>query len=114
MEKAVNVMLTHAGAGRLLDALPVSLSVTPMVINAVINPMLMHDHQLELAEKLERRGAIRVTRDFTADWTAKDGSTWFFEALGTFVPVPFVSGATSVDGRSVSTFQTIVNRVMGF
>ena len=73
MERA-DVILTHAGAGTLVEALAASSSARPKVINAVINSTLMHNHQLELAEELERRGHIRVTRECAAEWTAEDGA----------------------------------------
>ena len=104
MEKAADVILTHAGAGTLLEALAVSSSATPTVIDAVIHPTLMHDHPLELAEELERRGNIRVTRDCTADWTAEDGATRCWEVLGAFALVSFVRGAAGADGRRCEQF----------
>ena len=67
--------MTHAGACTLLEALAVPSFATPTVINGVINPTLVHGHQFEMVEELERRGNICVTRDCTADWTVEDRAT---------------------------------------
>mmetsp|Transcript_8072 Transcript_8072/g.17489 ORF Transcript_8072/g.17489 Transcript_8072/m.17489 type:complete len:285 (-) Transcript_8072:47-901(-) len=125
MEKA-DIILTHAGAGTLLEAMRISSgfavglsanesAAKQRIVNAVINSKLMNNHQLELAEELERRGHIRVTRDCATEWTTENGATAFWGEIGEFVPKPF-GGGRSVDSDQnyVSSFQRIVDGVMGF
>ena len=110
MESA-DVILTHAGAGTLLEALDIASSAKPKVIHAVINSTLMHNHQLELAEELERRGHLRVTRECASEWTAEEGAARFWETtIGAFSPAPFVGGASEGE----SNFQEAVDSLMGF
>eukprot|EP00580_Thalassiosira_gravida_P002437 CAMPEP_0201620226 /NCGR_PEP_ID=MMETSP0492-20130828/43574_1 /ASSEMBLY_ACC=CAM_ASM_000837 /TAXON_ID=420259 /ORGANISM="Thalassiosira gravida, Strain GMp14c1" /LENGTH=304 /DNA_ID=CAMNT_0048089357 /DNA_START=120 /DNA_END=1034 /DNA_ORIENTATION=- len=127
MERA-DVILTHAGAGTLLEALDMSSSTKTAtkrkIINAVINNKLMNNHQSELAEELERREHILVTRDCTLEWTTEDDATKLWEEMEVFSPKPFLGGQSSRndnieqrgqnDDEHVSNFQRIVDRVMGF
>lgn len=127
MERA-DVILCHAGAGTLLEALaisasPKSASSSRKVVNAVINSKLMDNHQSELAEELERRKHICVTKDCTLEWTTEEGAEAFWNGIADFSPVPFIGGLSrSVDDQlerpgsthHVSNFQRIVDRVMGF
>ncbi|KAL7539469.1 hypothetical protein ACHAXR_009321 [Thalassiosira sp. AJA248-18] len=124
MEQA-DLILCHAGAGTLLEALAISTSTAKeKIINAVINSKLMDNHQSELAEELERRKHIRVTRDCATEWTTKDGAIKFWEEIGECSPVPFSGGRSREDterqglkedsNTNVSSFQKIVDRVMGF
>ena len=127
MERA-DLILSHAGAGSLLEALDISSSTKPTskqkkIVNAVINSKLMDNHQLELADELEKRKHICVTRDCISEWTSEDLAAKFWENIGGFVPVPFLGGVNN-DGtgqqdlndcnENVSGFQRIVDRVMGF
>ena len=127
--KRANLILCHAGAGTLLEAMSLSKqdapaestqrSVTPhRVINAVINSKLMDNHQTELAEELEKRRHILVTKE-VEEWTTPNGAQSFWKGVNEFAPKPFPGGcavsredSTSCD-RVVSNFQTIVDRVMG-
>jgi len=127
LERA-DVILTHAGAGTLLEALDMSSSTKTAtkqkIINAVINNKLMNNHQSELAEELERREHILVTRDCTLEWTTEDDATKFWEEIEAFSPKLFLGGQSSRSDNSqqrgqneheyVSNFQRIVDRVMGF
>ena len=127
MERA-GIILCHAGAGTLLEALAISSSTTKSteikqkkIINAVINSKLMDNHQTELAEELEKRNHICVTRDCTTEWTTQDDATKFWKDIGEFTPVPFLGGQRSMNGigeqssnQHVSSFQRIVDGVMGF
>ena len=78
MERA-DIIISHAGAGTLLEALALSCkSQRRKAINAVINSTLMDNHQLELAEELERRQHILVTRDCASEWTTDMGARKFW------------------------------------
>lgn len=122
MQRA-DIILCHAGAGTLLEALAISNSTQSTakrkIINAVINSKLMDNHQSELGEELERRNHIRVTRECTVEWTTEEGATHFWKEIGEFSPVPF-SGGRNGDEREgdcnehVHSFRGIVDRVMGF
>ena len=50
-----DLVITHAGAGSIFEALQAKKTVV-----AVTNPVLMDNHQAELAKELERRGHVRV------------------------------------------------------
>lgn len=50
---AADVVVTHAGSGSVLEALRAGKKVV-----AVINEALMHNHQKELADELERLGYL--------------------------------------------------------
>ena len=132
MEQA-DIILCHAGAGTLLEALSIPSSYTNQsttkttqqkIINAVINSKLMDNHQSELAEELEKRNHIHVTRDCTVEWTTMDGASKFWTDIEQYSPVPFTGGRSRVgvvdlqqghmEGNQVSGFQMIVDRVMGF
>jgi hypothetical protein len=131
MENA-ELILCHAGAGTLLEALDISSSSKSArkIINAVINSKLMDNHQSELAEELERRKHILVTRDCTSEWTTYDAATQFWNGIRDFSPMPFLGGRsrnvhihmerqepTPEDSNEFdmrSSFQRIVDRVMGF
>jgi UDP-N-acetylglucosamine transferase subunit ALG13 len=120
MERA-NLILCHAGAGTLLEALSLShpsdtTSSTHRVINAVINTELMDNHQSELAEELEKRNHILVTKDVD-EWATLRGAESFWKGVNDFVPSPFFGGSSRIDSASgegrVSNFQQIVDRVIG-
>lgn len=127
MDRA-NLILCHAGAGTLLEAMSLSKEDAPMestqqndthhkVINAVINSSLMDNHQSELAEELEKRRHIMVTKK-VAEWTTPTGACNFWKRVNDFVPTPFLAGCglSRVDQtteHTVSNFQSIVDRVMG-
>ena len=130
MERA-DAILCHAGAGTLLEALEISASSSSSasgggkkIVNAVINSSLMDNHQSELAEELEERGHILVTRDCASEWTTEAGATKFWEEAGSRELLPFHLGGRSLDDRGrrepdgsegyVSGFQMMVDRVMGF
>ena len=133
MERA-DAILCHAGAGTLLEALEISASSSlsssssrggeKKIVNAVINTSLMDNHQSELAEELEERGHILVTRDCASEWTTEAGATKFWEEAGSRELLPFHLGGRSLDDRGrrepdgsggyVSGFQMMVDRVMGF
>ena len=100
MERA-DAILCHAGAGTLLEALEISASTTTTtrrrrgrtkIVNAVINPTLMDNHQSELAEELEGRGHVHVTRDCTSEWTNEAGATKFWEDVVSRELEPFYLG----------------------
>ncbi|KAL7520777.1 hypothetical protein ACHAWX_005488 [Stephanocyclus meneghinianus] len=135
MERA-DLILCHAGAGTLLEALALPIAKPSStttekksgstqtnstenhrVINAVINTKLMDNHQSELAEELERRNHILVTRE-VEEWATIRGAQEFWDKVNHFVPKPFgggcelfLSGGTCDVGAS--NFQQIVDRVMG-
>lgn len=117
MERA-DIILCHAGAGTLLEALAIRRQQKqPPIINAVINSSLMNNHQLELAEELEKRKHIHVTRDCTSEWTTEEEAKQFWMKLAQFQPVPFAGrgGYSSSAQRGpshVSSFQRIVDGVM--
>ena len=139
-----SMILCHAGAGTLLEALNLSSEITinndenttskpkqKMIINAVINSTLMNNHQSELAQELERRQHIKVTWNPILEWGTEEGASKFWKDIGMFQPVLFSGGGNrrvvddegnsvsckSEQGRGnafVNKFQTIVDRVMGF
>lgn len=115
MERA-DIILCHAGAGTLLEALAIRRKQNqPPIINAVINSTLMNNHQSELAEELEKRKHITVTSDCASEWTTEKEATQFWIKLGQFQPVPFAGrGGSSAqrDYSYVSSFQRIVDGVM--
>ena len=124
MDRA-DIIICHAGAGTLLEALSLTSpserksSSNQKIINAVINSKLMDNHQSELADELEMRGHISVTRNCESIWTNEDGAKAFWEMIGTFEPVPFFGGRSNGDdegGRGVnghaSSFQHILDQVM--
>ena len=127
MERA-DIILCHAGAGTLLEALAISSSTTKStvskrrkIINAVTNSKLMNNHQTELAEELEKRKHICVTKDCTIEWTTQCDATKFWKNIGELSPVPFLGGQRSMNDigeqfstQHVSSFQRIVDGVMGF
>ena len=94
MERA-DVILCHAGAGTLLEALDVSgrRRGGPGVICAVVNSELMNDHQSELADELERRGHVLVVRSCRRELASDEGAARFWRAAGEFAPVPSRSAA---------------------
>lgn len=135
MERA-DLILCHAGAGTLLEALALptakhssttteknlgntqtNLTDNHRVINAVINTKLMDNHQSELAEELERRNHILVTRE-VEEWATINGAQEFWDKVINFHPQPFRRGCGMCqnDGTyefGASNFQNIVDRVMG-
>jgi len=122
MERA-DIILCHAGAGTLLEALSISESTKPIkgkiqrkIINAVINTKLMDNHQIELAEELEKRKHICVTRDCISEWTTDDKATQFWNNIRVFSPLPFYSAHANQKRpvNNISSFQRIVDHVMGF
>jgi hypothetical protein len=84
----------------------------------------MDNHQSELAEELEERGHILVTRDCASEWTTEAGATKFWEEVLSRELLPFHLGGRSLEDRGrrepdgsegyVSGFQMMVDRVMGF
>jgi Flp pilus assembly protein TadG len=132
MERA-DVILCHAGAGTLLEALEIAAKSSTTtttegltrkktkIVNAVINTSLMDNHQSELAEELESRGHILITRDCVSEWTNDEGATKFWLCVGTSKTKPFQLGSgRRVDLDHLNTeeyasgFQTMVDRIMGF
>ena len=123
MERA-DIILCHAGAGTLLEALSISEESTKSIkgkiqrkiINAVINTKLMDNHQTELAEELEKRKHICVTRDCISEWTTDDKATQFWNNMRVFSPLPFYSAHANQKRpvNNISSFQRIVDHVMGF
>ena len=127
MERA-DIILCHAGAGTLLEALAISSSDTKSggkqkkIINAVINSKLMGNHQTELAEELEKRSHIHVTRDCISEWTTEARAVQFWKEIDEFAPLPFSGGHCNRSGtadeqscnQNVSSFQRIVDRVMNY
>mmetsp|Transcript_19670 Transcript_19670/g.32253 ORF Transcript_19670/g.32253 Transcript_19670/m.32253 type:complete len:299 (+) Transcript_19670:96-992(+) len=115
MERA-DIILCHAGAGTLLEALAIRREQRqPPIINAVINSTLMNNHQSELAEELEKRKHITVTFDCTSEWTTEEEAKEFWIKLGKFQPVPFACRGDSAQinpNNYVSSFQRIVDGVM--
>lgn len=114
MERA-DVILCHAGAGTLLEALAVRRKQQqPPIINAVINSSLMNNHQSELAEELEKRKHIHVTWDCASEWTTEEKAKHFWIKLGQFQPVPFAGSGdcSSSAQQGPSSFQRIVDGVM--
>jgi UDP-N-acetylglucosamine transferase subunit ALG13 len=123
-----DLLLCHAGAGTLLEALSltqVSISRTTQktsrtahrIINAVINSELMNNHQTELAEELEKRNHILVTRR-VKEWATISGAQKFWAEVSNFTPTPFVGGSSMSQDKpssnaTASNFQRIVDRVMG-
>ena len=80
----------------------------PPIINAVINSSLMNNHQLELAEELEKRSHIRVS--LASEWTTDEEAKQFWIKLGQFQPVLFAGMERGPN--YVSSFQRIVDEVM--
>lgn len=120
MERA-DIILCHAGAGTLLEALSISEEsikgkIQRKIINAVINTKLMDNHQTELAEELEKRKHICVTRDCISEWTTDDKATQFWNNIRVFSPLPFYSAHANQKRpvNNISSFQRIVDHVMGF
>jgi UDP-N-acetylglucosamine transferase subunit ALG13 len=119
--ECADLILCHAGAGTLLEAMslkPQRLTATTnkstngRVINAVINSELMDNHQSELADELEKRKHIRVTKEVKKLMTVS-GSRDFWIEVNDFVPKPFADGrGMSQVEAQVSNFQRIVDRVM--
>lgn len=129
-----DIILCHAGAGTLLEALDIAAKSSTMttegltrknkkkIINAVINSSLMNNHQSELAVELESRGHILITRDCVSEWTTDEGATKFWKCVGTKTTKPFQLGSkwrrADLDHLNteeyVSGFQTMVDRIMGF
>ncbi|KAL3799605.1 hypothetical protein ACHAWO_008921 [Cyclotella atomus] len=109
--EGADLILCHAGAGTLLEALSLK-STNDRVINAVINSELMDNHQSELADELEKRKHIRVTKE-VKELTTFSGARDFWTEVNDFVPKPFVDGCgmSQVDAK-VSNFQRIIDRVM--
>jgi beta-1,4-N-acetylglucosaminyltransferase len=127
-----DLILCHAGAGTLLEALSLpkladtkssefsqerQIMTRHRVINAVINSKLMDNHQSELAEELERRNHVLVTRD-VGNWASFIGAHAFWTEVNEFIPQSFRGGhgLAEVDSTSderLSTFQRIVDRVVG-
>ena len=110
MERA-NAILCHAGAGTLLEALEISASSAGggKIVNAVINSSLMDNHQSELAEELEGRGHVLVTRDCASEWTTEAGATKFWEGAGSRKLAPFHLGGwgtTEVGGSRMALRDT--------
>ena len=114
--KQADIILCHAGAGTLLEALAIRREQRqPPIINAVINSTLMNNHQSELAEELEKRKHITVSFDCTSDWTTEEEAKKFWIKLGEFQPVPFACRGGSAQrnpNNYVSSFQRIVDGVM--
>ena len=85
----------------------------------------MDNHQSELADELETRGHITVTRNCVLEWTTEDGANAFWETVGMRPQhVPFFGGRNKTDdgdeGRGncvneyyVSSLEQIIDRVMG-
>jgi UDP-N-acetylglucosamine transferase subunit ALG13 len=132
MERS-DIILCHAGAGTLLEALEIAAKSSAMttegltcknkkkIVNAVINSSLMDNHQSELAEELESRGHLLITRDCVSEWTNDDGATKFWNCVGTTKTKPFQLGSrrrADLDHLNteeyVSGFQTMVDHIMGF
>ncbi|KAL7466650.1 hypothetical protein ACHAXS_006945 [Conticribra weissflogii] len=134
-ETSENVVTVTSAEKRKTNLQKEKLTTAPSkikIINAVINSNLMNNHQTELARELERRRHIRVTYDPVSEWGSEEGADTFWgEIIGgsssttsssMFVPVPFVGGSSFANGnfgyessrRCVSSFQRIVDRVMGF
>ena len=131
MERA-DVILCHAGAGTLLEALDIAAKSSAMtteglmatkkntIINAVINSSLMDNHQSELAEELESRRHILITRDCVSEWITDEGALKFWQCVGKTKTKPFIMGCGRSDVNihntegCVSGFQTMVDRIMGF
>ena len=118
-----DAVLCHAGAGTLLEATDASNGRLrrgrgPIRIAAFVNRALMGNHQSELADELERRGHVRVSRDCAGDLATGEGAARFWAGMGGFDPVPFAGGGGDTSpargGSGVSGFQRIVDRVMGF
>ena len=120
-----DIIICHAGAGTLLEALSLASpserksSSNQKIINAVINSKLMDNHQSELADELEIRGHISVTRNCELEWTTEDGAKAFWEMIGTFEPAPFFGGRSKGDDEGgsgvnghASSFQHILDQVM--
>lgn len=119
MERA-DIILCHAGAGTLLEALAITsksydintIQLQRPKINAVINTSLMNNHQSELAEELRRRRHVHVTWDCISEWTTDVEAKCFWTKLDEFCPVPFVCSDRSAQ-RGKSCFQRNVDDVMG-
>lgn len=117
-----DLILCHAGAGTLLEALSIASKSKAVpydqtdsehiIINAVINSKLMDNHQSELAEELEQRRHILVTRN-VEEWITREGADTFWKNVADFHAEPFVGRGVSACGDGVSSFQRIVDRVVG-
>eukprot|EP00978_Attheya_sp_CCMP212_P008190 scaffold19142_cov31-Attheya_sp.AAC.1 len=108
MEHA-NLIISHAGAGSIMEALgPSSSSSTknqkqPLkTVVVVIHAALMDNHQLELANALERRGHIFVVHD---PILLQQPET--FRQIQQFCPIPFSGGDGGLD------FATLVHDELG-
>lgn len=117
MERA-DLILCHAGAGTLLEALslpkPTNDTSTPRVINAFVNSELMDNHQSELAEELEKRSHILVVKEVEV-LSTDNGAHNFWKGVNAFAPKPFGRDKVRADTKrvGVSNFQRVVDRVMG-
>ncbi|OLP90942.1 UDP-N-acetylglucosamine transferase subunit alg13 [Symbiodinium microadriaticum] len=56
--KSASLVISHAGAGSIIEALRERRRLL-----VVVNPLLMNNHQLELAEAMQRRGHCAMAAD---------------------------------------------------
>ncbi|KAL7534192.1 hypothetical protein ACHAWF_004750, partial [Thalassiosira exigua] len=115
MERA-DVIICHAGAGTLLEALDILSSNNSVekrkVINAVINTKLMDNHQSELADELERRKLVCITRD-CAQMATESGATKFWEGIRNKASATSAEQWDRGTTKYPSQFQRIVDRALG-
>jgi beta-1,4-N-acetylglucosaminyltransferase len=77
-----DLILSHAGAGTLMECLTLHRKLV-----AVINSMLMHNHQMELAVALQQRGHLYMVEQPRDLWVPE-----IWEAIDQFDPVPHPAG----------------------
>ena len=88
--QAASLVISHAGAGSLFEALTAGCAVI-----AVPNAALMHNHQAELADALERERVLVAATPETLAAVVADAD---FEGLRTYVPGDATGIVGVVDG----------------
>lgn len=97
--EAADLILSHAGAGTLMEA--TALKKGPVIV-AVINTVLMDNHQTELAYALQETGCLCVVAEAKLFLQV---DTW--QRITNFAPKYFPKG-------DQSDFPRILNRFFGF
>lgn len=95
--KRADLILSHAGAGTVMEALRLRKKLV-----VVINTLLMNNHQTELAQAMAERGTLFMVEK---PELLEEKSTW--ESFEAFDPVPHEDG----DERD---FPRLLNSFLGF
>jgi len=99
MDKA-DLIVSHAGAGTVMEA----LRKHNKRLVVVINTSLMHNHQMELANAMGKRGHL-----FVIERPTDLQSMELWNDFDSFIPIPFPSNSTEEEKE----FPKILNRHMG-